>query len=73
MFITTLVVWVGYLVSRLSTGLAFAGVFTYAIYTSGTWSQGFQVGLLMCLAVFVLGVSVAFLTAGIRRVFTRAE
>lgn len=71
MLITVIVVWVGYLVSRLSTGLAFAGVFAHAIYTSGTWTQGLLEGLLMCLAVFVLGVSVAFLTAGIRRVFSR--
>ncbi len=71
MLIAVIVVWVGYLVSRLSTGLAFTGVIAYAIYASETWTQGLLEGFLMCLAVFALGVSVAFLTAGIRRVFSR--
>ena len=70
MLSATLVVWVGYLVSRLSSGLAFMGIGAYAVYTRETWTQGLLEGLLMCLAVFVLGVSVASLTAGVRRVFS---
>jgi hypothetical protein len=73
MLITAIVVWMGYLVSRLSTGGAFAGVIAYAIYTGETWTKGLFTGLLMCLAVFVLGICVAFLSAGVRRVFARVE
>ncbi len=64
---TLIVVWVGYLVSRLSSGLAFTGVMVYAVYDSESWSKGLLEGLLMCLAVFALGLSVAFLTGAIRR------
>lgn len=64
---TVFVVWIGYLVSRLSTGPAFTGVMAYAIYVSESWHKGLLQGLLMCLAVFVLGLCMACLTGAIRR------
>lgn len=61
--LTAFVIWMGYIVSRLSGGLAFAGVLAFAIYTSETWTQGILRGLLMCLATFLLGILVACLSA----------
>lgn len=61
------ILWIGYLVSRLSSGLAFAGVIAYAVYGNESWVMGLFEGLLMCLAVFVLGVCVALLTGAIQR------
>lgn len=60
--LTAFVIWMGYIVSRLSGGLAFAGVLAFAIYTSETWTQGILQGLMLCSAVFVLGLLVALLS-----------
>lgn len=58
--LTAFVIWMGYIVSRLSGGLAFAGVLAFAIYTSETWAQGILQGLLMCLGMIGLGIATAY-------------
>lgn len=65
--LTAFVIWMGYIVSRLSGGLAFAGVLAFAIYTSETWTQGILQGLILCLGVFVTGVFAALSSAVIMR------
>lgn len=65
--LTAFVIWMGYIVSRLSGGLAFAGVLAFAIYTSETWTQGILLGLLLCLGVFVTGLFAALASAVILR------
>ncbi len=66
--LTAFVIWMGYIVSRLSGGLAFAGILAFVIYTSETWAQGILQGLLTWFAVVVFGIGVAFLTAAFKKV-----
>lgn len=65
--LTAFVIWMGYIVSRLSGGLAFAGVLAFAIYTSETWTQGIIQGLLMFVGVFALGIMVAWSSTVFRK------
>ncbi len=66
--LTAFVIWMGYIVSRLSGGLAFAGVLAFSIYTSETWTQGILRGLLTWFVLVLFGIGVAFLVVFFKKV-----